>query len=272
MPSILREPLLHFLVLGAAIFALFTALDEGAPPAASGRIAATEADAERFARDFESTWRRPPTEDELAELIDVYVREEVLVREAMALGLDRGDAVIRERLAQKMTFLIESEMDALKPTDAELSAHMAAHRERFARPALVSFEQMPLKPGTPEEAILAAVRAGTFAEELAAKSLLPGRLQPSPRQVVDATFGAGFFDAVAAHGPGPRPVAVKSAHGTHLVRVLSFEPARLPALDEIRDEVNRDWRASRRAGLVEDRLDALIALYDVARPDAEPTR
>ena len=267
MTTLLREPLLHFLVLGAAIFGLFSALGEGPAPTVADRVEVTAEDADRLAGQFEATWRRPPTEDELSSLIDEEIRTEVLAREAMALGLDRDDAVIRQRLAEKMTFVLESAADTAMATDTALAAHLAAHPDRFARGALVSFEQMPLRPDVPAEAVQAAVRAGTFAEGLAANSLLPDRLAPSPRQVVDATFGAGFFDAVAAETPGPRPVALKSAFGTHLVRVLSVEPAGVPPLEEIRDAVERDWRATRRAEILEERLDALLGRYEIARPD-----
>lgn len=276
MTTLLREPLLHFLVLGAGIFWLFAALDDSPPPMAASRVEVTEADAARLARQFEATWRRPPADDELARLIDAHIREEVLAREAQALNLDRGDAVIRQRLTEKMTFVLESAADAATPTDEALAAHLADHPERFARGALVSFEQIPLRPDAPAAAVRAAVRSGTLAEDLAANSLLPERLPPSPRQVVDATFGAGFFDAVAAEAPGPRPVALESAFGTHLVRVLSVEPAGLLPLAEIRDAVEGDWRATRRAEILEERLDALMARYEIVRPDAggdaEPDR
>jgi hypothetical protein len=266
MTTLLREPLLHFLVLGAAIFGLFAALDEGPAPTAADRVEVTEADAARLADQFEATWRRPPTEDELSRLIDAEIRTEVLAREAALLGLDRGDAVIRQRLASKMTFVLESAADTAMPTNEALAAHLASHPDRFARGALVSFEQMPVRPDVPDDAVQAAVRAGTFAEDLAASSLLPHRLPPSPKQVVDATFGAGFFDAVAAEAPGPRPVALKSAFGTHLVRVLSVEPASLPPLEEIREAVERDWRATRRAEILDERLEALLGRYEIARP------
>lgn len=270
MTTLLREPLLHFLVLGAVIFGLFAALDDTPPPMAADRIDVTDADAARLAGQFEATWRRPPSDDELASLIDGHIRTEVLAREAQALDLDRDDAIIQQRLAQKMTFLLESAADAAVPTDEALEQHLAAHPDRFARGALVSFEQMPLRSDVPAAEVQAAIRSGTFAEELAASSLLPARLPPSPRQVVDATFGAGFFDAVAAQEPGPRPVALDSAFGTHLVRVLSVEPASLPPLEEIREAVERDWRATRRAEILEERLDALMARYEIVRPDEGP--
>lgn len=267
MTALLREPLLHFLVLGAGVFALFAAFDDTPPPVAADRLEVTEADAARLAQQFEATWRRPPTRDELSGLIDARIREEVLVREATALGLDRDDAVVRQRLATKMTFLTESGAEAVEATDAALAAHLEAHPERFARAGLVAFEQVMLRDGADPEPLRVALGAGAAADSLAAPSLLPGRVPPSPPAVVDGAFGQSFHAAVSALAPGGWAGPVESAYGRHLVRVSSVEPPRLPPLAEIRDAVERDWRATMRAGLAEERYEALAARYDIVRPD-----
>ncbi len=267
MRAFLTEPLLHFLVLGAGVFALFAALDDTPPPVATARLEVTDADAARLARQFEATWRRPPTEDEIAGLIVAHIREEVLVREAIALGLDRDDAVVRQRLAQKMTFLTESGAEAVEATDAALTAHLEAHPERFARAGMVAFEQVMLREGADPEPLRVALSAGEDATGVAAPSLLPERVPPSPPVVVDGTFGAGFYARVSAVAPGGWAGPVESAYGRHLVRVLSVKPPRLPPLAEIRDTVQRDWRATVRERLAEDRYAALAARYDIVRPD-----
>lgn len=267
MTALLREPLLHFLFLGAAIFALFAALDDSPPPVAADRLEVTEADAARLARQFEATRRRPPGKEELAGLIDARIREEVLVREAIALGLDRDDAVVRHRLAMKMTFLTESGAKAVEATDAALATHLAAHPERFARVGLVSFEQVMLRKGADPEPLRVALRAGEGVDAFAAPSILPERVPPSPPVAVDGTFGQGFHAAVSALAPGGWAGPVESAYGRHLVRVLSVEPPGLPPLDEIREAVERDWRATMRARLADERFEALAARYDIIRPD-----
>ena len=133
LQHILREPLVHFLALGAAIFALFAVLDDAPPPPDGTRIVVSEEQARRLAASFAATWRRPPSVAELDGLIDNYVREEIYVREALALGLDRDDSVVRQRLRQKMEFWTESGADAVAPTEAELRAHYEANADRFAR-------------------------------------------------------------------------------------------------------------------------------------------
>jgi hypothetical protein len=266
MMNLLREPLVHFLVLGAAIFSIFALVDDTPPPVAADWLEVTEADAVRLGRQFEAIWRRPPSESELAGLIDAHIREEILVREAQALGLDQNDAVVRQRLALKMTFLTESGAEAVEATDEALGAHLEAHPERFARPGLVSFEQVMLREKADPEPLRIALRDGEDINALAAPSLLPERVQPSPPVVVDGIFGQGFYDSVAALVPGSWAGPVESTYGRHLVRVSSVEPPRLPELAEIREAVERDWRATMRARLAEERFEALAARYDIVRP------
>lgn len=270
MKTVLREPLLHFIVLGGAIFAVFAAIDDTPPPVASNRLEVTQADALRLAQQFEATWRRVPTNAEQSFLIDRLIREEILVREALALGLDRGDAVIRQRLTQKMTFLLESAAEAAVPSDDDLAAHLEAHPERFRSSGLVAFEQIPLREGEAEaEAVLAALRSGAPPAGFGGARLLPARMAASSAPVVDGAFGAGFFAAVAALPEGDWAGPVESSYGQHLVRVERVVPPVLPPLDAIRETVERDWRVTRRAEILDETLDALMARYEIIRPDAD---
>jgi len=127
----LREPLVHFLLLGAALFGLYAALngdDSGAPE----DIVVTTGQIENIAAAFTRVWLRPPTPDELKEQIDLYVTEEALSREAIRLGLDRNDAVIRSRLRQKMEFLNENIAAPYEPSETELADYLAKHPDQFA--------------------------------------------------------------------------------------------------------------------------------------------
>lgn len=155
----------------------------------------------------------------------------------------------------------------MQATDAALTAHLEAHPARFARPGMVAFEQVMLRDGADPEPLRVALRAGDDATGFVAPSLLPDRVPPSPAVVVDGTFGQGFHAAVSALAPGGWAGPVQSAYGRHLVRVLSVEPPRLPPLAEIRDTVERDWRATVRARLAEERFNTLAARYDIVRPD-----
>jgi hypothetical protein len=268
MGPLIREPLVHFLVLGAVIFGLFAAFGSGpAQRSDMTLLEVTEDEAAGLARQFEATWRRPPTAAELEAMIDNYIRDEVLVREALALGLDQGDAVVRQRLVQKMQFLTESGAEAAAPDEAALQAHLDANAAIFARPARLAFDQVPFGDTAAARAALPALQGGADPAEFGVPSLLPARIPASPRQIVDGTFGNGFFDALAALPPGRWAGPVASGYGPHLVRVTEFAPRAVPPLDAIRDAVEADWRAEIRAQLREERLERLMSLYQVTRPD-----
>ena len=270
LPRLFRDPLLHFFVLAAAVFGLFALVDDSPPPVAANVLEVTEDDARRLAAEFEATWRRPPTVAEFDHMIGQFVREEVYVREALALGLDRDDAVIRRRLQTKMEFLTESGAEAVQPDDATLQAHLEANADRFAEPPLVAFAQILLddRVGAEEvELVEARLNRGIDPGEAARPTLLPPVFRLSPVQVVDGTFGAGFFDAIGRLPVGSWAGPVETSLGRHLVRVTERSEARLPPLAEIRARVEQDWRAAFTAQLREERFEALLGRYEVVRPD-----
>jgi hypothetical protein len=270
MMRVLRDPLFHFFVLGAAVFGLFALVDDSPPPVAANVLEITEDDARRLVAEFEATWRRPPTVAELDHMIGQFVREEVYVREALALGLDRDDTVIRRRLKTKMEFLTESGAEAVQPDDAALQAHLEANVDRFAEPPLVAFAQILLddRVGVEEiELLQARLNRGIDPGAAARPTLLPPVFRLSPAQVVDGTFGTGFFEALGSLPVGSWAGPVETALGRHLVRVTERRDGRLPPLSEVRSRVEQDWRAEFTVRLREERFDALLGRYEVVRPD-----
>lgn len=204
-----REPLVHFLVLGVGLFALFALRNDERASQPESVIDVTPAQASRLAASFAATWRRPPTEDELAALVDDFVEEEVYYREALALGLDQDDTVIRRRLRQKMEFLAASRADAIAPGEAELRAHFASHLDRFTEPARLSFAQVYLgaEPSEDEiDAALTALAADGDPRALGRPTLLPARMDEAAEPTVDGGFGPGFFARAAQLETGAWPV------------------------------------------------------------------
>ena len=271
MKNMLREPLFHFFVLGLTVFGLFAILDDTPPPASVQTITVTLDDARRAAAEFEATWRQPPQPEEIDHLIAQFIREEIYVREAVALGLDEGDAIIRRRLQQKMEFLTEAGAQAVDPDDATLEAHMAAHPERFERAPLLAFEQILLGEEATQESLVTAkadLNRGRVPEAFGLPSLLPAALPASPPQVVASTFGTGFFEAMAELPVGQWAGPVRSSFGQHLVRVTDRRPGGTPRLAAIRERVVQDWRTTIAAQLREERFEAMRARYTVERPDA----
>jgi hypothetical protein len=279
--KILREPLLHFLVLGAGLFLLFGVVGRQAGER-SDRIVVTEAKIGNLAELFERTWRRAPTAAELEGLIDDHIKEEILYREAVALGLDRDDIVIRRHLRQKMEFVSADFADQAEPTEADLRAFLAEHPERFRAPARISFAQVYLSvdrrgedaPGDAER-MLVALNAGE-AEPIEVGD--PFLLEQDHRDLrvpdVERLFGRAFAAAVAELPVGRWSGPVKSGYGLHLVLVRERSPARLPDLDQVRQAVAREWRAARRHEAHAAFYDALRAGYEVTveRPPAAGER
>jgi hypothetical protein len=253
MKKLLREPLAHFLLGGAALFLLhgLVAVDSGAGP---DQIVVGETQVRNLARTFERTWMRPPTSGELAGLIDDFVKEEVLYREALALGLDQNDLIVRRRLRQKMEFLHEGLTEEATPADAELQAYLDAHEAMFREPPRTSFEQVfvsPEKPGDPKAraaALLERLRADPELDtgELGDATLLPRALERASPREISASFGARFDESLGAAPESSWTGPLDSGFGLHLVRIGAREPARVPALDEVRRIVEREWFAAQR--------------------------
>ena len=244
---LLREPLLHFLALGGLIFALYSVVSDPLPTPVNTIIIGPER-IEHLTKSYQAVWRHPPSADELNGIIDDAVREEVYYREALALGLDTNDTIVRRRLRQKMEFLSDSGAELLQPAAGELEAHLLANEAKFRRSPLLAFEQIFLgQYPAPERAeeLLKALQNESLADpfSLASSSLLPAQLGLSSPEKVDGVFGQGFFAQLLELPRGLWAGPVKSAYGVHLARIVENVEASQPPLAEIREIVLRDWKA-----------------------------
>lgn len=268
---ILKEPLFHFFLFGLLIFGWYAYLNPADPAESDPRIIVIDAQRmDSVIQQFRTTWRRPPTREELEKMVQATVREEILVREAQALGLDRGDGMIRNRLRQKMEFLTASVAQSVQPGDELLIDHMKENAERFTRPQRVAFEQVAFGQVTsaePIDAARAALESGADPGGLGTISLLPPAMPLTPKPEVDRAFGKGFGDALMQLPVGEWSGPVRSGYGYHLVRVVDREEARLPPLDEIRDKVLADWQSKMTAELTEAQYEVLKARYSITLPD-----
>lgn len=257
------EPLVHFLVIGALIFAVYRGGETS--PASPGMtvITVTQPQVDRLAKQFEVAWRRAPSEAEIAALVEDWVREEVYYREALALGLDRDDAVIRRRLRQKMEFVSEGPSRSVVPDEAVLRAHHAAHPERFTEPARITLRQVSLSSAGEAEAARAALAGGADPRAVGRGGLLPEVMEAAGEAAVDATFGKGFFERIAALPQGGWEGPVPSAYGTHLVQVVELEPARARPFEAVRAAVEQDWRRAKAEALKDAQYQALRQRYRV---------
>ncbi len=268
-----REPLVQFLAAGAAIFLLAGWLGGRR---AEQRIVVTDGQIDRIIDTFAKTWMRPPTPQELAGLVDSYVKDEIYYREAAALGLDRDDEVIRRRMRLKLEFWNQNAAEATEPTEAELASLLAAHPEKFRAPSRVTFEQVFLREGrgSGAPALLEALRAGRDFESAGDPLPLPSRLDDAALDEVARMFGEDFATGLEKAALGGWEGPVPSSYGVHLVRVLSRTPSATPPLSEIRDAVAREWFAERRTEADRALYDSLRRKYTVrVEPRrGEPTR
>ncbi|QGN53707.1 peptidyl-prolyl cis-trans isomerase [Novosphingobium sp. Gsoil 351] len=236
---LLREPLVHFAVLGALIFVLFG----DATSAGERRIVIDAARVERIAGQFTQNFRRAPSPSELDALIRDDVKEEVYYREALRLGLDRDDEVVRRRMRVKMEASADTAEDISAPDDATLQRWLDTHSDRFAGESTYSFDQRYLGP--------APLRASAGLELLRAGQDYPGAPIPLPARFENtgagqtaALFGDAFPTALDRLPLNVWSGPVASGLGQHLVRLRRREPAAPPRLAAIRQRVENDWRAA----------------------------
>ena len=272
MRRLLREPLVHFLVLGALLFAGYAVLNRGGA-AEPGRIVISRGQLAAMMEGFTRVRQRPPTGEEWDGLIRARVREEVLYREALALGLDKDDTIIRRRLQQKMEFLFEDVAAQAQPTDADLAAYLDGHPGDFRLEPRFTFRQLFLDPdkhrGRLEQdsvrllARLQGADGGVDVAALGDSLMLGNEFNEVAASEVERQFGEEFATAVGDLPLGEWRGPVESAYGKHLIFVSGRAEARLPALAEVRDAVRREWEDSRRLAANERYMQELLAHYRV---------
>lgn len=272
---LIKDPLVHFLVVGAAIFAASYWFN---PPEAdtAGDITITAADIAKMRTTIELVQGRAATDAEVDKLIDAQVQEEVLYREALAAGLDRDDTLVRNRLIEKMRFLTENVAEPPPPAEGELEAYFAANAGLFRIPARATFEHVFFgkeKRGDRVEADAAAALPGMrrrsgaipMAELAKLGDPLPlwNRYDGMSDRDVALAFGDEFAAGLAAVEPGTWQGPVQSRYGWHLVRVAERTPERQPALAEVRDAVQTAFLTEKRDAENQARYQAMRDRYRV---------
>jgi hypothetical protein len=264
-----REPLVQFLAAGTLIFAGFALLGQG-PDQGDRRIVVEPARVERIVTLWMQTWHRPPTPAELDGLISEYVQEEVYVREALRLGLDGDDPVIRRRLRSKMEFLATDQLESATPDEGVLQAWMQSHPGLYAQDPRVSFQQVYLGPAgvAADDAgraasALARLRAGGDPDSVSVPLSLPRDLASATRSEIDRQFGDRFSEALLKAPAGQWSGPVSSGFGVHLVRVSAVQAGKSPRLEDVRQAVENDWRAATRAEREAQAYQDLLKGYDV---------
>jgi PPIC-type PPIASE domain len=272
MNRILREPLLHFVLLGTALFVTYGLVSKPSRDE-PGKIVISAGQVASIAESFAATWRRPPTSEELDGLIRDRVQEEVYSREAMALGLDKDDTIIRRRLRQKMEFLTDDVAALAEPTDDELGDYLKAHAEAFRVQRKFTFSQVFLNPERHREnlvrdtaELLAQLRQGGENADLSRLGdsfLLEQKFQSLPASEIAKQFGENFAARLNDLSLGQWEGPIESGYGVHLVRISERTEGRVPELAEVRDAVRREWANARRLKSNEQFYAELLKRYAV---------
>jgi hypothetical protein len=277
--NLFHEPLFQFLLIGAALFLLSGLFGNSDQPQSgqtgqpSFKIIITPGQIEHLKAQFKRTWQRPPTAQELKGLIDNHVLDEISYREATALGLDRDDPTIRSRMRLKLETLNEDIAAATAATDQDLQAFLEQHPDSFRREPQVAFRQVYLNPDrranleADARALLAQLQAAGPEADLAGfgDSLLVATndLPLSPVSDIGRLFGEQFGRQIVDLEPGRWQGPVKSGYGLHLVYVTEKEPARLPELAEVRNQVEREWIFARKKEMQEAMYKKLMEKYTI---------
>ncbi|WP_331371398.1 peptidylprolyl isomerase [Sinorhizobium chiapasense] len=273
--KLLREPLLHFALAGAALFAAYAWLGrsgEVEPARGTLEVAIGEGELRWVSETWARQWQRQPSREELRGLVLDLLKEELLAREARELGLDGDDTVVRRRLAQKMTFLIEDTARIAEPTEGELRAFYDAHREKFVRPGRISFQHIFFDRRKRSDAAadarqllakLAASDALAPAAEEGDRLLIESDIRDADRYGVAGQFGQVFADAVFALSPGEWSGPIESAYGLHLVRVYEAIPGEQRPFADAKADVAERWRDEQRRVLQERYFAELFRKYQI---------
>jgi hypothetical protein len=277
---LLKDPLVHFLLIGAALFAV-SAWRGATITAGRERIVVTAAEVADIRAAAAALRGREPTDAELAELIEPAVRDEVLYREALALGLDENDDEVRRRLIEKMTYLTNDLADPEASSPEELRAFYDASPELFTIPELVSFDQVFFSPGARGATLeadaaagLAALRSGRAPADVGDRTPLRESYDEAPREQVAVLFGDELAEALFTSAPGAWSGPYRSDFGLHLVRLRARSERRLPPYEEIAARVAEEFAASRRREANERAYASMRARYDIviepSAPEAAP--
>lgn len=278
MKRFLREPLLHFVVLGVALFVAYGAINGSR----SGKeeIVVTAGQVEHLATGFTRSWRRPPSADELGDLVRNYVREEVYYRQAKEMGLDRDDPIIRRRLQQKLEFVSEDVAAQAEPSESDLSALLRSQPEKFRVGRSHTFTHVYLNPdrhvgnlaADADRLLLELKKGGATADTLALgdRFLLEAKFEALPDSEVAKLFGTAFSNRLAEMPVGKWRGPLQSGYGLHLVFVQQRTDGRVPALGEVREAVIKEWKETQRKKANEDVYKILLSRYSITI-EASPT-
>jgi peptidyl-prolyl cis-trans isomerase C len=272
--KLLREPLVHFTIIGAVIYLLYGIYAEPVPEADDKTLVVTSGEIEWMQTAWQKRWNRPPTAEELDGLVRQYIRETVLYREALTMGLNQHDTVIRRRLAQKLEFLAKDLVTLTPPTEEELRAYFGLHQQRYQEPVRYSFTQIFLDRDKRGDATLddaemikaTLIAKGEAIEDAGALGdgfLLQNEYREMSQAEIQKLFGSDFAESLVEKSPGQWHGPLLSGYGVHLVYVSHISDPPPRGFGEVRERVVQDWTTEKSEELNEQFYASLRDQYTV---------
>lgn len=266
----IREPLLHFLVIGVALFGA-NGLIHGPDRSATGQaITISQGQVNQLVESFFLLAGRLPSRVELQALVDDYITEEMDYREAIAMGLDADDMIVRRRMRQKLEFLVEDADASEEPTEVQLQSWLTENADRYRLPerrairqVLASADKRGEGVRAEAEALLAKLKAGADPAKLGDPSMLPAAMPLTTEEGAANQFGPDFAAAVFSHRGEGWFGPVTSPFGQHLVLVMEVESGRAATLEDVHDRVRSDWIETRRDNARDDAQARMRARYQI---------
>ena len=278
LSRLFKEPLVHFLILGLVIYAGYAWLNPSDESESDLVIRVGEGERGWMRTSFEKRWNRSPTPKEMDGLIQEYVRETAFYREALAMGLDEDDTIVRRRLSQKLEFLVQDLIDVPPPTDEQLEAYFDEHRATYRAPDLITFSHAFVDPDmrgaeterhavTVQEALKNADDPTSAAKELGDPFMLQLYYPERTEAEISKLFGGDFARSVSELSLGTWHGPVLSGYGVHLVYVHDLEEAPAPQFATVQDQVKQDWLDEKRLQLQDEYVKNVLATYEVVFED-----
>jgi len=272
--NLFKEPLIQFLLIGAAIYGMFLFMGEPTEEEQDRQIVITEDHVNSLAIGFGKRWNRPPTNEELLGLVREYISETLLYREALSMGLDKDDHVIRRRMAQKLKFLTNDLVTLVEPEEEILEQYLQENMDSFRASDLISFTHVFINPEqrgddamADAETLLAQLQvAGPPSQETLAvgdRFMMQNYFPDASHHEVQRQLGEAFADSVMKLEPGAWHGPVSSGYGIHLVYVSDFVAAEDPLLADVRQKVLDEYFRQQTEKFNAEYLEALSERYEI---------
>jgi peptidyl-prolyl cis-trans isomerase C len=278
--ALIREPLIGFLVIGVSIYLLYGWLANQTSTEPDNTITITASETEWLEQTWQKRWNRPPTDNEMQGLIDTYVKETIMYKQALAMGLDKGDTIVRRRLAQKLEFLTKDLTQVASPSIQELRAYFDSHKDRYTPPVRLSFTHIYFSPdkrgnNASQDAIdtltklknenISADNAKKMGDTFMLQRYYPDKTEQEILRLFGNEFSQKTFQLPADQWTGP----VQSGYGLHLVYIHDRIEPKMPEWADMQDLVLQDWVDDKRVEINEKFYTTLLSRYKVIVEEKE---